>query len=52
MLKSGKKGNLVVPLGIDLNGWNRFRHLLLDFMNGEEDTRAPHSEKRKDQKLV
>lgn len=49
VLKSGKKGNLVVPSGIDLNEWEQFKCLLLDFLNVEDETRAPLSEKRKNQ---
>ena len=46
VLKSGKKGNIVVPAGIDLKGWEQFRRLLLDFLNAEYEPRAPHSEKK------
>ena len=46
MLKSGKKGNIVVPAGVDLKGWERFRHLLLNFLNVEDDSRAHHFEKK------
>ena len=50
MLKSGKKGNIVVPAGIDLRGWERFRHLLLDFFNADDEPKAPNSEKKTIQK--
>ena len=46
VLKSGKKGNIVVPAGIDLNGWKRFRCLLVHFLNAEDQSGAPHSEKK------
>ena len=44
VLKSGKKGNIVVPAGVDLKGWESFRRLLKDFLNDEVDSRAFHSE--------
>ncbi|XP_031737554.1 transcription factor Pur-alpha 1-like [Cucumis sativus] len=46
VLKSGKKGNIVVPAGVDLKGWESFRRLLMDFLNDEVDSRALHSEKK------
>lgn len=47
VLKSGKKGNLVVPSSIDLNRWEHFKRLLLNFLNGEDETRAPFSRREK-----